>query len=597
MDFLLKELVINKDKAYHAHYRRCDEVAKFGRRITTGKNHDEYVLSFKSRETNEQKKQRIKLYIPRTKDVEGRIDAIYEKVHSTRPQENEVRIDDDAAKEAIAMNQSNFTDGKTLFAWLNENYKLYNRTDCNAWIILSAEGEAASDTVTSAVVVPTQSVIYRSYNRGILDILGVKEVAYGKTKELECYYIYTNDTTYKYTEYDKDEMQYEDGEVVRVNNQKSFYKNEYINYSGRIGAICIGYNPDVETMNETYVQTYDKASELFKDLINSVSEQKLAKALHLFLQKFQIAEPCDYVDEHSNVCEGGRIGKKTCSSCGGSGLKIHTTTQDVILVKSNEFNDESFINLKDRIYYPTLPFDIVNKIDADVEKCEKAIPIAVFGIDINERDAANVTATAINNYYDSINRVLGTYARGLAQKYKFIVEQIALNKGYAKPVVKFEYPETFDILTIHELLTLLGHAIDKNANHDTISNIQFQIIEKQNTGDPIGVHFAKLKDWLTPFKTLSDDMIKFKIAASADDDPYVIAYLYNDTIFSNIKMDQDLFNEFVKPETNKDRVKEIFDEEVAKIAEQIRDSQVSDTGNILRDSVASSDIDLNDDEE
>ncbi len=579
----------------HEYYDRTCEVAEYWRSMVTGKHQEEYIVSYRERESEAQKEQRIHLYNPRTKDIAGRSIAVFDKVDNSDPaietimyeentESNKQRIND------IEKNVSDFKDGRTLKHWLSENYKNSNAIDPNAWIILTPYEEDGV-TKTTADILPSHSVLDFSYNLGDLEYLVtyeektvLKKSTKGGTETLKCYYVYTKDIIYHYVELKDVVYEYPEGSDLMNIRDKKFSVMEYINIGGRVPAMRFGYYPDMETDNETFTSMLDSAEYLFKELVNRKSEFDITLALHTFLQKFQVAEPCDHVDEHKNACTNGMIGEHTCPSCEGTGLKIHTTAQDIILVKapSEDESSENYINLQDRVYYPTLPFDIVNKQDELIDKYDKKVGEAIFGVDISERANKNVTATAISNFEDSINFVLSAYAFGKSAIYRFIVEQISLNKGFGMPVVRYEYADTFDILTLQELFIMLDSAKKSGASYSTIKSIQDDITAKQNIGNPLMIEAVRVRETFKPFKGLSSDERKMQLSALSQYDRNKIAYLYNDIIFDRLAAKEDLMEFIMYPYS---RQLELVQQEVNIIVEQMKEDASVNTSQVLRSAV------------
>lgn len=605
----LIEKVLNKHR--HAYYDRTNEIASYWYSMVTGTHQEDYIVSYKQRETEGQKQQRIHLYNPRTKDVAGTAISIFDKVDNSDPIA-ETTVFPDSSDQVnknqvgeIDRNVSDFKDGTTLKKWLSENYQNLNATDPNAWLVFTyyVDGETIK---TTADIVPSYSVYDFSYDNGDLEYLVTHETKRalnagnrGGMTDLDCFYVYTKDTIYHYVEFKNVKYQYaEDASKVKVNDTV-FMLSEYANIGGRVPAIRVGYNPDICTGNKSFVTMLDKSEYLFKELINRKSEFDLSLALHTFLQKFQIAEPCDFHDhEEKDHCDGGTMSRSgaTCAKCKGTGLKIHTSAQDIILVKAptaeSTMEGEQFVGLQDRVHYPSMPFDIVNKQDELIDKYSKQVGISIFGVDISERENPNVTATAISNYYDSINHVLSAYAYGKSAIYRFAVEQISINKGYGVPVVRYEYSDTFDILTLQEMFTMLKSAKESGAAYSTIKDMQDDITAKQNQGNPLVIDAVRIREQFKPFKGLSADERKMHLASLSEYDRNKIAYLYNDIIFDRIMAQTDISNFLMMTYAN--QLNEV-NKQVSIIVDEMKEDSTMSTSNILRSAVTRDTI-IEDDE-
>jgi hypothetical protein len=67
----------------HRDYDRTIKVAEWAKKIITGKNQDDLITQFKSRESKEQKKQRVELYSALTPLAAGQILSVFRKVRRT----------------------------------------------------------------------------------------------------------------------------------------------------------------------------------------------------------------------------------------------------------------------------------------------------------------------------------------------------------------------------------------------------------------------------------------------------------------------------------------------------------------------------------
>ena len=165
---LLKRVVA---KQTHPYYERTTEVANYWSKVVTGKMQDCYIVSYKERETELQKEQRIKLYNPRTKDVAGRSIAIFDKVDNSDPIAETISfpdLSDEVNKSQVLdidRNISDFKDGSTLKRWLSENYQNKNATDPNAWMVLTYYMGDNGDVKTTADIINSDCVLDYNHNK------------------------------------------------------------------------------------------------------------------------------------------------------------------------------------------------------------------------------------------------------------------------------------------------------------------------------------------------------------------------------------------------------------------------------------------------
>lgn len=533
-------------------YEHTEKLAEFYEQLVTGQDQKELIVSYKPRETEEQKKQRVRLYHGRTKDVCNRIAAQFDKIATVDHfADVSYQNPDDAAKSKVLSAISLFTDRepKTLQQYVFDRCKYYNLVDPNAWLIVAYFVDSDGVVKSYPIEFDADDVADYKYSYGKLDYLIVFEdieVKVSKTEKkkiIAWYGFEPNNQTMVIeavpTAFDDEyEMMVADAVTMQIAD-KTYYVIQTETPNSVTPAIRWGYIPDNSTDGETFVSIYDAATEQFKDLINRKSEYDLSLALHTFLQKFQVADTCTYQPENEpfNRCVNGYL-KEThseCPSCKGTGVKVHTTTQDVVLVRPAEKDSETYIPLSERSKYVDMPFDIVRHQSENVDKLPKEISISVFGVDINTRPSGNPTATEIKNHYDSLYSVLYAFAQQVSNLWIFCVERIAEQQGIADGlIVNHKYPKDFDLMSDADYLALLDAAKKANAPYSIIEAYEDKIINKLYPDNPAAAKLVKIKRKFTPFKQLQQSTIDTTLATLPSTDKNKVLYLNNDTIFQNI---------------------------------------------------------------
>ena len=549
----------------HEYYHWTVDKAKFYHQIVTGLHQEKLIVSYKPRENDIQKQQRINLYHGRTKSASNKVLAVFDKIKQVEKTLDRIeyaeRNDD---KEALLKGLvSKFVGHNSVTKYLNTKYKYFNAVDPNAWLIV-AQGPTDLAGITKSFPIDVKSHSAYDYKMvdGQLQYLvscDRKQIATAKdTKTILEYYGFTAGYVVYMAQVDKDvektgfypdhpeqdAPREADGQMEV--NDLTFRVWVYPTNSTQTPAIRYGYLPDPSTDQRTFVSVLDAASEEFRDLINRKSEYDLSLALHTFLQKYQVAEPCDFKDRKGksvDICRDGTLGfsGNTCPSCKGSGLKIHTTSQDIILVKRMD-DKEQYIPLSDMAKYIEMPFEIVKHQSMVVKELPKEISEAIFGVDIAQiRDVA-VTATEIRNTYDSIYAVLADYADHYSEMYVFAVHQIAQNAQADNGlIVQHKFPRDFELMTLGELLGVLEAAKKAGASFEIIQNIQKHILNKQHQDQPQMIALHETKEKFRPFKHLSEQQKTLTLATLPDDNIYKVLYLYNDLIFSEILQEDKAF--------------------------------------------------------
>jgi hypothetical protein len=567
----------------HKHYLHTINKSKFYRQLVTGEGQEELIVSYKERETEAQKEQRIKLTHKASKGVSHQVITQYNKVKRVKPS-IKVMHEGEIQNATLINAASNFA-GRTLQEYVFDKAKYYNTIDPNAWLILGYTGEVGENgTIEGEITTYPTEVISANiwdykYSYSILNYLITGQwsdkMHKGKSTSVVNMLMYVPGYQISLTTYLEGMDHGGDSNAMIVEYNKQKYIVSIVETGAyKIPAMRFGYIQDYETETNTFVGFLDAASEDFRELINVNSEYSLTKALHTFLQKFQVAEPCDYMPdgEPHRRCNGGRLmtTHETCPSCSGKGIKVHTTTQDVMFVKRMSKEDENYIPLSEMIKYVDMPFEIVEHQHKLTKELPQRISVNLFGIDIHNRPT-NATATEIRNFYDSLSDTLSPFAKCVSELYTFTVKCIADNNDIDNPVISHQYPQDFKLMSIDELLNELKNAKDAGASQDIIQAIELDIQEKQNQDTPERVILSQAKDKFRPYKNLSQQEILLQLTSAPSDDYFALAYIHHDTIFERIASKVNDFQ--LRPYAQQ---KSLVDAEIEVLREEVKSTQASD---------------------
>jgi hypothetical protein len=520
----------------HPYYNYVVDLANTYKQIASLDNQQELVLSYKPSEDETQRKQRLKIYKSKTPSVTNRIMSQFDFIKGApRLVDNIEYIDGDNQDATAALNKSvsNFYGSQTLQQYLEEKQKHYSLYDPNAWLILSPVVDGGNIVTASPIIAESADVLDYQQTGGLTKYIVVREKIEKKgEKDITNYFVYSGGFVFYAAEKTKQDLpDIQPAENALIDGSKYFI---YVYDTGakQTPAIRFGYIPDDRTKGETFVGIIEPVVEDFKDLVNQKSEYDLSLALHTFLKKYQIVDPCDYQTSPANRCKNGILypSNDTCPSCKGSGYKMHVSVQDAILVKRDHEEDQK-IKLSEMIHYATMPFDIVNHQATRVDKLANEIPMYIFGVDINTRPTGSVTATEINNFYNSIYMVISPFAQQISENYIFTVkimaQMIGIDEGL---VVSHRYPKNFKMETMSELLIILESAKRANASPDIVWGIEQRILELQNKDNPEQIALAKLKRKFRPFSSLSDQERVMALAELPSNDVNKVLYANIDKI-------------------------------------------------------------------
>lgn len=536
----------------HKWYDRTVEKASFYKAMTTGEGQEEYITSYKDKELDSQKENRIKITRTKTKSVTQKVAAQFERIfnqprildsfdYSAGTDESENRANEQRERRLNSL-ISNFAGTKSIDMYLRDYFIYLSLIDPNAYLLITNDVEGKEVTINPDII----------YSKNIWD------------------YYYKNDVLqyltigYKYKEYSEVlayGMQYQisiwcyDKDMVFVNMPDNAVtigidgKQLIISYTlvsetpMQVPAIRWGTDKDKYTKLETCVSIIDPVSEEYKDLINRKSEYDLSMQLHLFLQKIQKGEPCKYVDPHtSEVCRDGymSISGHQCPNCKGSGLQTVSTSQDAIIIRTSDEDTGQPLSVNDFVSYVDLPFEIVDHQHKVLHELPTNISECIFGVDVTKiGEAMNPqTATEVNSKVDTMNGVLARYADKAATIKRFSIQQTAINFSIDNNLaISVEAPKDFKILSVSTLAQQLKLLKEAGAPADIIDNVEKQIRERQNQDNEFKNAVAAVKERFEPFKSISEPLKSSYILSLPDGNPSKILYLNQDAIYSDLEID------------------------------------------------------------
>lgn len=102
------------------------------------------------------------------------------------------------------------------------------------------------------------------------------------------------------------------------------------------------YSDRFEGLFESY---FSGALPFWNEVVMDHSDLRGAIRMHMFPQKWEVADECEYVEENKYPCEGGYIfnsekgNKHKCPSCGGAGRKTVKSPYSTYWVNKDRFNN------------------------------------------------------------------------------------------------------------------------------------------------------------------------------------------------------------------------------------------------------------------
>lgn len=512
---LIAKIAENKE---HQDYKRCVQLAKDYRAIMTAKDQDEWIVSYKARETGEQKQQRLDITISTTDYIMNRFVNLTDRIKRVDNIVDNVYYQDDKSDIApLNAVLDKFYHGNSLRDYLHETMQHYSYYDPNAFLMINFRNDAGN-IIPVPVEFPSDEVYQWSENEN--------EIAWFIARQ--AYTSPKGETGFKFTLLAPDlsvqaiEIKEGYSPVGQVYSIEVEGKSDPVKYdiilnnntaSKMTPVFKLGYVRDALTNRRTFVSHIQPAFNLIRKYINMVSEYDLSMALHAFLQKYQYANVCEWeeTDEEGEIvrCNEGYLrsseGKRECPNCKGSGLVLHRTTQDIILIKNPEGKDEH-IPLSEMVHYVQMPMDLITMQRDNIDRCVQDIEKAILNTELISRADVQVTTTATENIIDleNINAFLYKYGSAYARLFINTVKQVAIYIGKDEGlIVNYEYPKDSQLETIQMLLKLRAEAVNSGAPYAVIENIDTKILVKQSQGDSDTVTWVRAWERFRPFKELN----------------------------------------------------------------------------------------------
>jgi hypothetical protein len=586
----------------HPDYARTVERAAFYYQILTGLDQEHFIVSYKPRESIEQKKQRIHITNTATKEVAARVRSTFKLTKRTDNITKFLGYPESGKELELSQVQERVNDynkGRSVGAYLNERFEYLTFFDPNSFIVTLFEATEDGDGVSKKPYSfpkefsSSQAINYQ-YDNGVLSwLIGQhkKTISYtsprmnakAETKEGVKYFFYGPQFAIVYDEIHPKQATPEDengqpmqtvelttGNETRLFTVELFPMQET---TAKNPAIMVGYIPDELTNGRTYVSPLDCAENIFKDLINQKSEFDLTRALHTFLQKIGYAPRCEFQDESAGHCLNGymSVNDSVCPSCKGTGLNVHKTTQDVIYIALPEDKD-GFLPLSEFVHYVELPEWLPKWQDERIDKTEGKVFTTIFNKGLLERATGTITATEKRIELESVYNVLSEYGDKYSEVYKHIVELIAIyaenNTGL---LVAHKFPKDFKLETLTELIERRKAAIESQAPDEVVRRIDNDIVRKQNLDNPDFLRMVQAKEKFKPFKDKISEETIFIIAGLPASDYSVILWKFFDEIFLNI---QETANApfYILPFEIQNK---LIQDEVGKIRERLEADQIT----------------------
>lgn len=545
----------------HQHYKKVTELATLYQQLITGEDTDSLLRQFTRREDDTlfaQRKALTSLITPAVSAMimnpfyrVGRTNNINSKIDfkSTEGYDEKLK----RVKEVV----KNYNGSNTLNDYLDVRLVDLNFSDPNAFIVTEfddvprgAQGEMLELPSPRPVEISSKEAINYSYKNNVLQWLLVrKPITYYNSKDAKCegykYTIYFPDIAIEFEQVDltgesirKNELiEYEvEGGTVkyfRTDDTTLFEVEEYQYNAGQVPAVRVGYQLDKSTHGKTMVSPMHNALCYFMKSIKTVSEFDLTMALHAFPQKFQYVNKCQGVKDlgcnKGQTTDGG-----TCSACKGTGISIHTSAQDAVVMRIPNDKDD-MINLESMVHYEYPPIDLLTFQNEFIYELKNEAKQAVFNSEIFVKATASKTATEIEYSYEAVYDTLFPYAKNYSNVYQKIVEVSASFVDVTDTIVYYKFPKDFKFKTVDDLLNELKLANDSSAPGYIKQELSNDISSQQYVDKPDELKRIVAKQQFYPFPDKNFAEISFIISSDLTSKYNKVLYANFDNIFLQLE--------------------------------------------------------------
>jgi len=558
----------------HSNYKKWMEEAKFWRGIVSGRDLDGLISSYKLRESDEQKEQRIRLTRPPTRGPANRTLSHFSRLQSTDKKGVNISYQKDGPDKAVLSERlSNFSGGRSLENFLFETFTPQISTDPHSYLLVLFDGERDSrgafieKPFPRPEIVPTEQVwnikhvndvaewllrrvehsgLAMDADRAMPSAVPMGDVQIGQRLTWVEYTLYFAGYVQTLTQITRanpagELMAGQEFVEVKGKGKESsmWLLSTYPTLQSRVPFIQYGYKRD-PINRETFVSVLEPARTDFENLINRASEYALMIALHVFLQKYQYVDKCKFTAPGLGKCQGGRMSaspNEVCPKCKGSGNEIIATVQDVVTIKLPD-EGEAIVPLQNLIYYPTLPFEIVNHLKAELDEKPDLIEKAMWGVLLGEKMDVATTATEVAKKYDSVYSILSQAAQHWAEMYEhaayLVAEYAEVNEGLT---VDYYFPADYEMETLDELLLALRHAQESGAGSTIEDGIRARILKKQFKDSPDVVTWEQAQQRHKPFRTKTESEQAMILSILPETDPSRVLWTFFDEIFAEIRFE------------------------------------------------------------
>ncbi len=551
--------------ARHEHYDRTIEIAKWCKMVMTGEGQRDYLVQIRSKESEKQKLQRIKLFNsptpfainPVQKDFERahRVDGITQR-HSNSDSTAEDRVNELTKDFYGSQSLIDYQQERLLFLVLNDPnaYLHYEQMDNNG-----VDGKRTTESLYP-VEIPSSQVVGKQVVNGDLEWL-VKEVPrvvmVGDTAfNVSDFYLYERSTQTKFTEILEipEGVNPEDVLVVSLeaNEQppttdpetgvpltietklnlhgKDFKKRMFVVYrvetsTNTVPMLPAGFLVDPITgSKEVFVPVYYPAKYNLTNLMREVSYFEIDLDKQVFNKTFAYGPGCNFEAKDGAACDFGLLDNdidRPCPKCHGAGVDMHVTDQDVVVMKLPESKDEFYIDLEKLSHTEAPNVEVSKWIYELIQNEITNVSLAVFNSQDVRQPYEAKSATEIVFNWDEKNEPIYKYGKQIDRHWMFAINIAYQYLGKDSTIVENirSIPADLKIEPLRERIAVYSLASQQNLPIDVMWPMVCGILDKIHRNEPEVVKEVKAWEEIKPWRSKSSEEIAMILQGRANDDP------------------------------------------------------------------------------
>ena len=473
--------------------------ADLQKRLYSGKNLDKVLFDYRKKETENQKEQRKRITIGRSKHLIRQIENVIDQLDiMDKPAINVIHTNENTSDSLLDYIYNNNIN-KLAFDWC----KYYNLVDANCWIVC----RQIEDEVVFEEIHATNLYDLKTVNGAF------KYVIFRFERKV------AEQTVYDFELYHNEGLLVFTNKTGKIRNEETIISGDFnvteYQYK-RMFCFPCGYNKDAETGFKTFVTLLDPASELFKGLLWQGSDMDIELAAHGVIQKFAYAQKCNwtYTEKESNAiseCHNGFVfqnGNNTntkCSNCGGTGLVTHTTSQDIITFPLPNEGEQMPLKLSDLSHTVFMPDSVFSFKKQYVKEIEVAIMQTVFNNSVTlTQSEIQVTATEKVIDLQGIYATLNKFGQQVSEMFIWMMECYAELQGIEGAEFLHGYTLNMKLENVETLSETRKKLIDANAPIEVIKAYDLAILRKQHLDSPQFINRFAVWEQYRPFNDKSD---------------------------------------------------------------------------------------------